>query len=238
MDAINLIPMHRRQAQRRRRRIRFWSAIGCGYVVLLVAASIGAHVVWGHADRQVGRKLSDVRGQVQQTRSKIEKLHPQLAEANMQLKASRAVAVQPDWSVLLALLADKRGQRITLTKCVLSPTDPPRRKQANGSDAQAPGPDNPPPGQKGQSDRPDREAMHFRIEIAGLGESQQAVSRFVLRLERTGLFNRVRLLETGRAEFNGRPVVSFRLDCTIHEQRKGRSDDGTPQTASAGANQP
>ena len=45
--------------------------------------------------------------------------------------------------------------------------------------------------------------------------SQAAASQYALRLESTGLFGRVTLLDTNRDTYVGLLLVSFRIECTL-----------------------
>jgi hypothetical protein len=55
----------------------------------------------------------------------------------------------------------------------------------------------------------------FVLNIAGLARSQLAVSQFILRLEQTGLFDRVSLIDTARETFLGGPATGFKLECSL-----------------------
>jgi hypothetical protein len=62
-----------------------------------------------------------------------------------------------------------------------------------------------------------------------LAQSQLAVTKFVLRLEKVGLFSKVTLLDTSREPFRETEATSFRLECII---------DPTPPVAIAPASTP
>ena len=53
--------------------------------------------------------------------------------------------------------------------------------------------------------------------LSGLGLSQAAVSQFVLKLERTGLFARVALIDTSRAALDRTDAIAFRIECSLDE---------------------
>ena len=51
----------------------------------------------------------------------------------------------------------------------------------------------------------------------GCGQSQTAVSNFVLRLERTELFDQVKLIGTSRRPFLSGSAVEFQVECFLAE---------------------
>lgn len=215
MHGVNLIPMARLEQRRRRRRIRQWFAASAAYLVLLLLVYAALLMVWGRGNRTLADQLSDARAQVVQTQQAIDELVPALTAAQMNLEASRAVSVQPDWSLLLALLAQECGEDVVLNRVGLTkiPDDPSTEPSAaaavpaNGvtTDAPAPG---------AAIKRP-----RFKLEVHGFALNQQAVSAFVLALEQTQLFNWVKLDRTSRQAFGTGNAIAFRVECEMG--RKG-----------------
>jgi hypothetical protein len=123
------------------------------------------------------------------------------------------VAHQPDWSVLLGLLAQSLGEEIVLTSCKL--------------ESQPPTPDAPAPMPRPGAAAPAPEstaaaaalrepgARRYTLQISGIGRTQSSVSQFVLRLERLGLFERVTILKTARELFGEHDSIGFRLEATM-----------------------
>jgi hypothetical protein len=148
------------------------------------------------------------------------------------LRSSRAITDQPDWSALLGLLSTKAGNDVFLRSCGVRPRDPAAYaapvKPAGPPARPAAGGKPPPP--------PDPTVL---VALAGLGASQASVSQFALRLEATGLFDRVRLLETSREVAVGLQLVSFRIECTLAEPGKpaepGRPHPRRPAASAAPA---
>ncbi|QNN22036.1 PilN domain-containing protein [Planctomycetales bacterium ZRK34] len=224
MTTINLIPMHRRQARQRLGRLRKWVVGGTIYAVLLLGAAVVCHMVWGQTDRQVADELVELETDITQTRAQIAALKPELLEANAQWEASRAVAVQPDWSVVLAMLSDIRGKNIVLERCSLSPVKQVEAKtmaKAVGKFGAAT--KSAPEGSAVKKAAERRKPLNFSLQIGGLGHEQTDVSQFVLNLERTGLFSTVKLLETARYPFGDGQAVSFRILCAIGEDPESGS---------------
>lgn len=217
MKAINLIPAYHLLARRRRARIRVWASI-CGVYGLLILGTIGAfHVVYGKSGRVVAGELARVVRELDQDSKTMASLQPELAELQLQLEASRAVAVQPDWSVLMALMGRLKGEATVLSRATLTPIQPLNEpKPVVKTGAKSGGPTV----ATVLSKKPEpaaRKSLNFKIELTGLGRSQSDVSQYVLRLEETGLFQRVKLVETTLGKFNDAQVVSFRVECLMSE---------------------
>ena len=104
---------------------------------------------------------------------------------------------QPDWSLLLALLSRTLGDQAVLRSVGLEYA-PEAFEETAPSAPEAP--NEPPP---------------VTLELSGLGQTQYVVSRFVLRLEQTPLFESVRLIDTRREPFLAGHAVAFRIECVL-----------------------
>lgn len=199
MRAVNLVPARRRAARQRQRRIGIWSRALGAYTLSLVAAVLIAQAVWGQADRALAEDLAALDEQASQVKQKLTALQPQLSQATGRLEASRAIAVQPDWSLLLALLGEVRGEKLSLNRISLMPEGQRRRDEAVSTER----------------------VEAYQLELAGVGEDQQAVSQFVLRLEQAEVFAEVKLGETSRTTVKDQPAVAFRVLCRLVETDEG-----------------
>jgi hypothetical protein len=236
MIQANLIPIPRRLARRRRTRVRRWATFCTAYCVLLVATYGVLQAMWGRGDH-VEHDVQTVASEITTTERDVKVVQPKLNEARLTLAASMAVGSQPDWSVLLALLAkqmhsdwsEARGllarsmeaasamtaapptlvrtllplaqdaaRQIVLSSCALEPlregVAPPSATAAQSAAATQP---------------------KYTLVLTGMGRSQAAISQYVLRLEQTGLFDRVTLIESKRGPFAGGEAVSFRIGCGL-----------------------
>ena len=200
MRDVNLIPAHRRDARRRRTIVR-WCAVACaGYAVAAVAVGATCLGVWP-APTDADRKQIEQEDQhIAQKERAITTARARVAAANLTLDAERRVSEQPDWSVLLALLADKAGDQIVLKSCRVAP--------ASAGDAK------PVAALSG--------AALLTVEAGGVGRSQLAVSQFLLRLERTGLFAKVALVDTHREGFLTGEAVAFRIEASLSGREESR----------------
>jgi len=189
-QSINLIPAAHLRARQRRRRVQWWIRGAAAYALVLTALYAVCQTVSGHGDRALAAELADADQQITATQSEMKSLLPKLTEAHHTLEASRAVVEQPDWSILLAMLAQTLDEQIVLQRCALGGPD---AKTARQADTAGPG--------------------EYVLALSGVGRSQTDVSQFVLRLERSGLFQQVKLVQTAVTTFLAAPAVRFELAC-------------------------
>lgn len=188
MVPVNLIPLARREARRRRGRVRWWIAACTVYVALMLA---GLAVAQRRAPAGADRIQADLAASVaavQRAHREIAQLQSEVSRLEARTRADRMVIEQPDWSVLLAMLAATLGEEIVLNQVTLEP--PEAARGGEGGPA-------------------------YRLVLSGLGRTQQAVSQFALDLERYGLLDSVVLEETRRERFLAEQAVGFRIHSTI-----------------------
>ncbi len=206
MKCVNLIPAGRREARARRRHLRRLGAV----VAVCAAAVLGGYVAcYALDDGEGSRLLGEARGEVERlgmAHEEMRSLRRQISDARRKLAAARMRAKHPDWSLLLAMLAGHVSDELILERCCLRPVKP------GSQDAgRTPAPGGTAPG--GQVER-------YVLELTGLARSQTAVSQFVLRLEKSGVFREVRLVKTHRREFRNAKVVGFRVECSLSGERE------------------
>lgn len=215
MTSVNLIPAPRLAARRRRTHLRRCAAGCVVWSLLSVAAGGASRAYWRDDDPQADERLAKVVDESRRTEKVIAAVRAELDAAESALRANEAIAHQPDWSILLALLAQNVGDEVVLKNCGVRPADPnrpaphsePRRTQpARSMPAQPAAPANV------------RPAPCFVFEASGVARSHAAANQFLLRLERTGLFSRVSLLDTAREPFLDREAIAFRLECALQER--------------------
>jgi len=188
-QSINLIPTAHRRARQRRRRVQWWLRSLAVYAVVLVAVYAACQTVSGHGDRALADDLATVAEQIAGTQAEMKSISPQLTDAQHTLQATQAVVEQPDWSVLLAMLGHTLDDKVVLQRCAIGDPD----SKTSGTDAACP--------------------TDYVLTLTGVGRSQTDVSQFVLRLERSGLFQQVKLVQTAVTTFRSAPAVRFELAC-------------------------
>mgnify|MGYP002623902203 FL=1 len=243
MIQANLIPLARQDIRVRRIRLRRWLTFCTFYCVLLVAAYGLAQGLLSTTDLVLDRDVVQVSEDISFAQEEIAKVQPRLADAKLTLAASRAVGDQPDWSALVALLAselrgseairfsemsvaraqlealawgvqpnltsvldtviDRQLHNIVLSTCELEPIPEVATAPSNGAPASTLSGDDP------------AARRRYQLAVHGLGRTPGTVSQFVLRLEKTNLFERVTLIESKRIATGDQEVVSFRIQCVL-----------------------
>lgn len=215
--AVNLVPAARLRARRRRRHVRRCAA-GCSiYAAAALAAALACRGVWGRADASLPIRLSDAAAAAQRVAKDVAAVRAELDAHSATLRATRSIADQPDWSLLLQLLAAKEGEAIILRECRVLPSDTGPLAQGAPPAPSARGKGKAPRTASKSSGQPPGAPTEpaMVLGITGLGRSQAAVSQFVLRLEGLHLFAKVTLLETSRETFLGGEAVGFRIECSL-----------------------
>ena len=217
MNAINLVPWSRQTELRVRKRAGFWAAtLGahafaaalCWITVASRSASNGAVLT---------KELAKLADESQSLQATSNRLRAEFVSASATLATAREVGDHPDWGLLFSLLARLRGDAIALEVCELEPRNP----AADAGSAPAPGA---PPGSAAPSaaPKPGGAPRGYTLRIGGVGADQRSVAQFVLRLEETGLFSRVSILETRPRAESADSLIAFRIDAQMQ--------DGAPET--------
>jgi hypothetical protein len=198
--SVNFMPAYRTDAHTRRRRIGRWLRWGGTYLVLLGGLYAWSHSTWGGqtVSFAAAEQLAGRRVQVQ-TRL-IETTRAELAAATRKLDANRVLKDLPDWSILLAALANSLNEYVVLDHCALTPLDESGR-QATGT--------------------PDAHGA-YELLISGYANTVQAASDLAVALERTRAFDQVRLLGTNQRPYVSGSAFHFRIRCTLGQAGEDR----------------
>ncbi len=195
MTRANLIPERRRETRRRLSRVRKWAVALGAYAVSLICVYSACFAFDRDDGGAISKEMSRTTTRFRASGEQIDELRASVAEASQQLTAARSLAQNPDWSLLLAMVARDRGDEVVLDRCSLAPVD------------------------SGVVDAPPAAGQviyqRYLLDLSGFGRSQTSVSQFVLRLEKSRLFESVRLISTRKREFIGDQAVSFRLECAL-----------------------
>jgi len=200
----NLIPAHRREKRSRIRRVRSWVTALGAYGVLLICAYAACFAFGQDESGTIFKEMRETTDRFRASAEQIHILRDSVAESSQQLAAARVLAQNPDWSLLLAMVARNLTKEVVLDRCSLAPVDA-------GIDANPPGEDETVIYQR------------YLLDLSGFGQSQTSVSQFVLRLEQSHLFESVRLIKTQTRDFMDGQAVSFRLECTLSGRGGDRS---------------
>ena len=209
MVRVDLIPRERIERRHRRLRRRVWLAIVAAYAACVLAGALGIRIADSRGDVQLQQALTLRRQTTTTAIRSVQEMGTLVTNASIRLAANRAVGDQPDWSVLLAILAETAGEDLVLLRCGMSIAG-----QGSGRPGGRP------------TIRIDGGTAADRartVELTGLAPTQADVSGFLLRMERTPLFRDVRLLDTRRQPVLDRTVVLFRVDLRLDPGREGAS---------------
>ena len=153
---------------------------------LLLLAVAGAAYAWSTLGGPDASDSHEAATDVTRLNTTLVGLKHQIASLDTQIRSIQEVTDRPDWSLLLAAVARTLGEDIVLNAIEgTAATDAP----IDGSPQ--------------------------RWVIGGVGLSQGAVTRFVLRIEQLGLFAHVRLAQTAPQGFGTRVGVGFQILCDL-----------------------
>jgi len=171
-----------------------------GYAILLAATCAAVTGVWGVDGKAVTAQLSSARSANQKASAALVSGARRLSQAQSTRSTVEALSDQPDWSLLLTLLGQELDEDLVLREVRLRPAERPKTAPALIAAAAA--------------------GERFRLELRGLGRTQEAVSRFVSRLEGKKLFSEVSLLRRAREPFLADTAVSFDLECVLGDAKE------------------
>lgn len=211
MKSVNLIPSRRRQAKARKTRTLQWVTALASYGLILLAGYL-ASIRYAAADRgPVAQEARQAAVQLEMSNRTVQALTQELGQAHQKLRTAQTVGQQPDWSRLLALLSQNLDDNLVLDLCRLQKLAPAEKAgPGKGPGSSGSGPIDP--------SRPPsvwRTPANLLLELEGFAKAQSHVSEYILRLEKTGLFDKVKLVKTSRQDFLNGKAVAFRLECTI-----------------------
>lgn len=208
MEAVNLMPRRRVLERARQRHLLHWFVGGGIYGVLIAALWISVHLMSAQRYSALDGKLQAVNAAIDRSTTQLQAIAPKLVEINASVAADRRIARKPDWSLLLDMLAKLLGRHVVLSGCDLRPV--------MGIRSAGVGPAMPLPAAgaaKGAGDAPVDGG--YTLELTGIGDAQTEVSQYVLRLEQSGIFKRVKLIDTHKQMLLGHSGIGFKIVCQL-----------------------
>lgn len=213
MPAINLIPTRRRHAKRVQARLHAWLVIviGCGVALTIGCLALRARVP---ATTMTDQERARVESQIVDINFSLANLFKAAARTEQSRAAVESLLEQPDWSLLLQIIASRANDRAVLRAIRLTPMkdSPPLNNIAVANQ----------PRPKAALGTPLNLPNRFSVEIHGLCKVPGDISLFVSDLEKLGLFQKVKLVRTGREPFLDGVVSSFDLECALGETEGGK----------------
>ncbi len=205
MRDVNLIPAGRLAARRHKVRLCLWIVV-CGlYATTVAAGSLTFHITRAGEDHRQSQQLDVIAKQIEENGRTAADLRRQLVATNAALEATKAIRGQPDWSRLLMGVSAQLGEEIVLSRyqfATLTAADKVVNAEASGSLVTLP---------LGAF----LTGCRHMMTLNGFGQSQEAVSRFVLRLEGSGVFDLVRLVSSSRQTFLNGEAAAFVVECRL-----------------------
>lgn len=197
------MPLRHRAMLQRRRSLRRWAAICacCGLALILIG--ICAVATWG-TDAVDPGEFTTLRDSISHADISLAALRSASADTHRTLQTITEISEQPDWSLLLDAVSRAQSEDIFLTDCEVT--------LAGGAEA-----------------RLARDPAHssapgaLAIRLIGIGRSQETISHFMLRLQGLSILEHVKLVQTSRQQFNGKPAVGFEVVCVL----RGEWGDGS-----------
>lgn len=192
LTSFDLTPASRLAARARAVRYRRWGAWLGAYCGVLVSVFMLLEIGTQTRQSALGEDRRGTSGQLTRLQEDLRMLQRQLQANQVALSSARVVHDQVDWSVLMNALAEQLGANVVLENCTLNAMNPAGR-----------------PG--------DPAATHVLL-LTGHARQQSEVWAYATRLEKTGLFASVRLLNTADRPFMDARAVEFHMECRLNEK--------------------
>jgi Tfp pilus assembly protein PilN len=197
MNGVNLIPAKRREAKAQKVRLRKWTLTLAAYLVVLLAGYflLDRYALGNtQALRSQSKKAITELGR---SRQLTQALNHELGQTGKKLQTAQEISGQPDWGTMLAILAQNTTENLVLNSCRMDRAQPVDNAPKAGDAKTGP------------------VELPVVLELGGFAKAQSDVSGYVLRLEKLGLFEKVKLVKTNRELYLNQEAVSFQLQCTL-----------------------
>lgn len=185
----NMLPRSLLAERATRRRIRQWLAIAAVETSLLTVACLMLRFETSDASSGMDATIRATADQTGLMGSALAASRTELADLNRRLAITTEVARQPDWSIVLAMIAKKGADIVKLDSCQLLP------------------------GIAGPGG-----AIEYRFTILAACRTQSELTRFVQDLEATRIFSRIKVVETRAVmDPDGAAGIRFTLESWFSE---------------------
>lgn len=219
-DVLNLLPPGRRAELRLRRRVTTWTLAAAGYGMVTLGACITLAAGEPVVDRIEAKELTVLARETEAFIAENQVHMDLLKAANLKVQATKLVADHPDWSILLELLAEQRGDEVVIENVDVTPVitkDAPREDEGRKKNKQAKGTAT----DKGTA-RPDA----FEVKVLGFARSQTAVTDFADRLQKCEVFESVTMTRSSARQVKDGSVIEFNFSCRIGSTVKAPAQGG------------
>lgn len=205
---VNLLSPRLRQLAAIRRRTRLWATVLGGYVVLVLGAG-GSFAALDSSGPDLAARLKDAQARLESAKAEFTRSAAALNAERRKVEAASVVSKHPDWSVVLELLARSCSPGLSLTRVDLS-----RLEVRSADDAT-----------RGLGKNAAAVGGGYSIGVQGTAPTQSDATSYVLALERSGVFDRVEIVEA-RAIPGQLVGATFQLRCVLIENGATTSSPG------------
>lgn len=194
MNDLNLLPTPIKVRLHQRRRLTFWVKGAGALAAIGILVSLGAGVYLSDLDTPVRDELNTVQAMINKLEASEAAALQQITTVTHELVVAEDIAGQPNWSVLLSVLAAGLDEGAYLeridTALVMDAgvTIAPPTKAASGP---------------------------YRVTVSGISLVQADATKYALFLEQCGLFDSVRLVATRPRPDVDASAVGFEILCAI-----------------------
>lgn len=203
---INLLPPDRLVRLYERRVGRRWLFAVCTYLA-------GILVIWGMISGGVAREsgvrveLAELEESIARKKAENKLESDALKARTREYLAAVAVGHHPDWSVLMTLAAMERGPDVTLEGCTVREADM-TKPEARGQRT---------------SKTTAKNYRKFEFEVSGLALQARQVHAYAIKLENSGLFDKVnppKITARDPMAPNAPSLTAFTIVCELTERRQ------------------
>jgi len=173
------------------------------YGMTLCTALLVARIAWAREDGGWEERCRSTQQSVHEQSAKVTQLKGELADVRHRLQVAQSVCTQPDWGLLLVLLASVMDDNVVLSECDLVTVDSQATEITNDLKTWL-------------SSSPIETLLstrRYRLKVTGFARTQSSLSEFVLGLEHTKVFESVRLVKSCRQAFRDGQAIAFSIDC-------------------------
>lgn len=198
--SLNLIPLAKRQRAATRHLVRQWAFAMIAAASLVLLGGLGVFLTRSSENQLAADAIDTAQRRMDAAKASELRARRDAAKALAELSAARAVGRPPDWNILLGLLARHASDTLALDSLSIQQ-----------SEELTPTP-----------------SEIATLKVGGRASTQSALSQYIVLLEHSGLFDRVRMLRSSLDV--DRNVLAFELEAQI---RGGLSLPATPASAAA-----
>ncbi|HSZ56394.1 MAG TPA: PilN domain-containing protein [Tepidisphaeraceae bacterium] len=206
MNRANLIPLARQLRDQRAARLRRWAWIIGGLCCLILATlayfAAGNSLAGGPPPQEFSKAAAELSKANQQAAS----LRASLATEKQRLRSRQLIFRQPDYSLLLRLIAQQVDEDVVLSRCEFGRASDFDRASEFG---------------RARGAAPLSRTPSDALQLSGFARSQPAVAAFMLQLESTGIFQKVTLVRSNEQPLLSGEVAAFEILCVPGASPKG-----------------